>query len=146
MWCRRHAWWRRLAAGVAVGVLVICAGLAAWRSGIAPSAEPARASLIRDVVDLETGQVVRGFRIPRQPQPWRHPRTGRRTLVLPERCYWTREGRAKLDATLVVLNEVRGLPGPTMCPDCGRPVVPHNPLPPPELFRDALAERRARGR
>ncbi|MFO0972410.1 MAG: hypothetical protein U1A27_03090 [Phycisphaerae bacterium] len=54
-----------------------------------------------------------------------------------ERCYWTKDGNAKLEPTYVLLNEYVGKPGPTHCPDCGREVVPHNPMPPSEKMAAA---------
>ncbi len=48
-----------------------------------------------------------------------------------ERCYWTKEGKRKKTPTYVILNHYRGKPGDTLCPDCGRIIIPHNPPPPP---------------
>ena len=47
--------------------------------------------------------------------------------------------KAKLEPTYVLLNKYIGKPGPTICPDCGREVKGHNPLPPPELMEEARA-------
>lgn len=47
-----------------------------------------------------------------------------------ERCYWTREGGVKSEATVVMLKSyVEGPGARTYCPDCGREVVAGNPVP-----------------
>ena len=45
-----------------------------------------------------------------------------------ELCYWTKDGTPKSDPTPVLLNIYLGKSGPTFCPDCGRLVVPRNPV------------------
>jgi len=50
-----------------------------------------------------------------------------------ELCYWTKDGTIKSDPTAVLLNSYIGKPGPTFCPDCGRLVVPHNPIAQPGM-------------
>lgn len=76
--------------------------------------------------------------------PWANPRTGRRTLFPAEPCYWTKDGKAKIEPTMVLLNDYAGKPGPTLCPDCGRKVVGRNPMPPAALMMEAL-QRSQRG-
>src|SRR5262249_13038675 len=63
------------------------------------------------------------------------PFSNERTGYPAERCFWTKDGNVKLEPTYVLLNEYIGKPGPTLCPDCGRLVEPHNPMPPPEKFQ-----------
>lgn len=46
-----------------------------------------------------------------------------------EACYWTRDGGTKDQPTYVILNKHLGKEGDTICPDCGRVVVGHNPDP-----------------
>lgn len=58
--------------------------------------------------------------------PYSHKLTGYPT----EPCYWTRDGKRKSKPTYVILNEHLGKPGDTICPECGRVVIGHNPLPP----------------
>jgi hypothetical protein len=70
-------------------------------------------------------------------EPIVSPFTGRRTAWTAEACYWTRDGRAKRTPTYVVLKERMGINERTICPDCGREVVGHNPLPPADLFKTA---------
>lgn len=55
--------------------------------------------------------------------------SGGKTGYPAELCFWTADGQIKKDPTPVLLNSWLGKPGPTFCPDCGRLVVPHNPLP-----------------
>lgn len=92
----------------------------------------------RTVIDTKTGEIIRDFVIPEDStMPWTNPKTGEKTLIQGEACYWTKDGKAKLEPTYVLLNEMTGKPGPTICPDCGRTVVAHNPLPPADLLREA---------
>lgn len=58
------------------------------------------------------------------------PFTNKKTGYPVEECYWTRDGKRKETPTFVVLNETLNKPGDTICPECGRLVVGHNPLPP----------------
>ena len=122
--------------GAVVGV-----GVLAW--AIASSSLFARdpmvdAARLRPAVDVETGQRFPEFRMPNDDAPpWKNPSTGSETVWPAELCYWTRDGKATLQPTLVVLNEYLGQTGKTICPDCGREVVRHNPLPPMELMIEA---------
>lgn len=73
------------------------------------------------------------------------PYTGRKTGYPAEACYWTKDGKRKSEPTYVILNEYLGKPGDTICPDCGRLVVGHNPMPPVSVpLVDAPATRPAR--
>ncbi len=95
--------------------------------------------------DSESGRIFENYRIKDGDSwPWKHPSTGNRTLYPAEACYWTSDGQAKLEPTYVVLNSIMGKEGPTTCPDCGREVVAHNPMPPADLLVKA-AERAKSG-
>ena len=59
--------------------------------------------------------------------------SGNMTGYPAELCYWTKDGTPKTDPTPVLLNMYLGKPGPTFCPDCGRLVVPRNPVPTPGM-------------
>ena len=120
--------------------LVVAAVLVAWQIfGGPPSA--ATQSRLRDVVCIETGAAFQDWPLPEGLDfPYINPKTGKRTLYPAERCYWNRDGTAKLTPTLVVVNEARGLTGPTLCPDCGRRVIFHNNAPPMHVMVEA-AER-----
>lgn len=77
--------------------------------------------------------------------PVMSPYTNRPTGYPAERCYWTKDDKAKLEPTLVLLNTYIGKPEPTICPDCGREVRPHNPPPPASAFKEALEARKRGG-
>jgi hypothetical protein len=107
-----------------------------------PSAETNRTTLM----DGETGELFGNYRLRAgDQQPFPNPSTGRRTLYYTEKCFWTRDGKAKLTPTLVIPNQFMGKPGDAMCPDCGRKVVPRNPPPPMELMSEA-AQRQSEGK
>jgi len=92
----------------------------------------------RAVMDPETGEVFKDYWIEQGDQPPYAPRfSGERRLYPAEKCYWTEDGKAKLEPTYVVLNQYRGIEGPTLCPDCGREVTFRNPQPPDELLLEA---------
>jgi len=59
--------------------------------------------------------------------------SGQKTGYPAELCYWTKDGQPKEEPTAVLLNSWIGKPGPTFCPDCGRMVVLHNPMPVPGM-------------
>jgi len=72
--------------------------------------------------------------------------SGKETGYPAELCYWTKDGKIKKDPTAVLLNETVGKTGPTFCPDCGRLVIGHNPMPkqgdPPAPTQDEYKSRR----
>lgn len=60
------------------------------------------------------------------------PYSGQNTGYPAELCYWNKDGTYRTDhPTYVLLNKWTHTPGPTFCPDCGRLVVYHNPVPGP---------------
>ena len=90
-------------------------------------------------IDMETGQVFEDFRLRiGDTFPLKNPSTGKNTLVPAERCFWTKDGKAKLKPTYILLNSYAGKDGDTICPDCGRKVVPRNPRPPDALMNEAI--------
>lgn len=96
----------------------------------------------RTVMDSETSEVIDSFPIKEGTlYPWVNPKSGKATLYPPEMCYWTKDGKAKADPTFVLLNEFTGKQGKTICPDCGREVVGHNPKPPMNLMIEAYKAR-----
>lgn len=128
-------------AALAILAYVIGGAVAARRD------DPGVASRIRVAIDSETGELFRDYRVSEGATlPWKHPKTGRATLYPAATCYWTRDGKAKLEPTYVLLHEDVGKPGPTLCPDCGRVVVPHNPMPPTHLLVEAAEEARTAGK
>lgn len=92
----------------------------------------------RPVIDAETNELFEDYTMKDGAKvPFTNPKTGRATLYPAETCFWTKDGKAKLEPTYVLLNQRAGKPGPTLCPDCGREVVGHNPMPPVELLAQA---------
>ncbi len=78
----------------------------------------------------ETNKTFRHTPVTGELDPILSPHSNKKTGYRPEACYWSKDGRQKTKPTYVILNEVLGKDGPTVCPDCGRVVLPHNPLPP----------------
>jgi hypothetical protein len=62
--------------------------------------------------------------------PVKSPYSGKNTGYPVEKCYWTKDGKRKSEPTYVILNQHLGKKGDTICPDCGRLVIGHNPSPP----------------
>ncbi len=97
-------------------------------------------SLYREVVDSKTNEAFTNFPIGENTSyPYTNPKTGERTLFPAERCYYTRDGKVKATPTLVFVKQYENEnAGETMCPDCGRPVVRHNPAPAWSLIEEAM--------
>lgn len=120
---------------VAVGVLVYV--VFSTMQSIAN--DPRRAAAYTRVMDLETGEYIEKFPFTgeRLVFPAKNPKTGRNSLVPVELCYWTKDGKAKMEPTPVILNQWLNKSGPTTCPDCGRPVTKGNRMPPDDLMQAA---------
>lgn len=119
---------------------VVAISLCGWiiARQVAGGGDPRGETNQRVVIDAETGEVLKTYRIRENDgAPYANPNTGRRTLFPAEMCFWTRDGKAKLTPTYVLLAEYAGRKGPTVCPDCGRNVVARNPAPPMQLMSDA---------
>ncbi len=106
---------------------------------------PAASASDRVYVCVETGKPFNYTLKTGDKEPVLSPYTGKPTGYLAEACYWTKDPDgnwvAKSQPTYVVL-KTRINPSSTektFCPDCGREVVLHNPLPPPELMEAARA-------
>jgi len=100
--------------------------------------EAGESSRLRTLMDSKTGEVFADFRIDdNQQPPYENPKTGDRTLYPAEACYWSNDGRAKLTPTMVLLREWTDPGADTTCPDCGKRVVRHNPMPPTNLLEEA---------
>lgn len=91
-----------------------------------PAIEAAETNLF---MDSQTGQTFTVKVGPDMTIPMVSPYSGAATGYPCELCYWTKDGQIKTDPTPVILNSYLGKTGPTFCPDCGRLVVPHNPVP-----------------
>lgn len=124
---------KKTLAAVAAGACTLLAvGMLVYQfTGYDPGAD----SRTRTMIDAATGEVFLEYRVSDGTRaPYKHPKTGEHTLYPAESCFWTRDGKAKLEPTYVLVNEYVGKSGPTLCPDCGRKVVPRNPMPPAELI------------
>ena len=107
------------------------------------SGDAAAETEMMTVVDRDTNEVMKIKLRPGDKGPWVNPKTTKNTLYPAEKCFWTKDGKAKLNPTYVLLREYVGESGPTTCPDCGRRVRPRNPMPPMELMDEAAkADRR----
>ncbi|MBC7835079.1 MAG: hypothetical protein H7Y88_08250 [Phycisphaerales bacterium] len=121
-------------AALASGGLLIARNI----GGESPAGEETR---LRDVIDSDTGVILRDYPIKHGSSfPWKNPKTGKNSLYPAERCFWTRDGKAKTEPTLVFVKAYANSDEETLCPDCGRKVVPHNPTPPDSLMLDAAEQ------
>lgn len=131
---KRKLWLAGSAAVIAVGVL----GYLTITSVIGSGEDPASLSRQVTLMDVETGEVFRKYPLPEKATfPLANPKTGKRTLYVPEACYWGKDGKPKNEPTFVLLNELTKKSGPTICPECGRVVVLHNPAPMPSEYHKA---------
>ncbi|MGE3107940.1 MAG: hypothetical protein AB7G11_10610 [Phycisphaerales bacterium] len=92
----------------------------------------------RSAIDSATSKMYEIRIIEGDRFPWINPETGERTLYPVEACYWTRDNRATLKPTYVFVKAYAGINEKTVCPDCGREVRQHNPMPPDELMTEAV--------
>lgn len=136
---------KTIAMAIGGGIVLLVAAVLIFRAIASFGSSAGADSRRRTAVDSLSGEVFKGYAIKDgDTWPWKNPKTGDRTLYPAEMCFWTKEGEATLEPTHVILNEVLGIEGPTMCPDCGREVVTHNPMPPADLLVKA-AERAKSG-
>lgn len=117
------------------GVMLLIAGFVAWRTLTRRSA--AEDVAIQNFICAETNLPFQYEIKDGDHFPVISPHTNRPTGYPAEKCFWTADGKAKLKPTYVLLKSELGQEGQTFCPDCGREVFPHNPLPPAELMRAA---------
>jgi hypothetical protein len=117
---------------ILAAVLIVGAGIAGFlaiRSVIGPN-EGAQIANDRIFIDASTGRpfnvvLKSGLEIPVTAP------SGGKTGFPAELCFWTKEGTIREQPFAVLLNQTVGKPPPTFCPDCGRLVVGHNPVPQP---------------
>jgi hypothetical protein len=137
----------QLVAGLVLAVGLLAAFFVArnaWRSDIATFSRE------RPFIDSTTNKPFTYEISAGETYPVKAP-SGGKTGYPAELCYWTKDGKTKTDPTAVLLNAWTKKPGPTFCPDCGRLVVPHNPLPrsgdaPPPTATEYSARNDARER
>jgi hypothetical protein len=137
-------------AGKVIAALVLVVGSAAiyWSLKSSVSSETPDTAFSAMYIDVENGKPFRHTTEAGEVPPIVSPYSGKNTGYRAEACYWTASGEAKTDPTWVLLNETIGKPGPTFCPDCGRVVVGHNPMPvpgkkPPPTKDEYLASHRS---
>lgn len=121
-----------LSGGVGLFLIVLLLGTAAYmayQTFTTPTAEPVSTVFMC----IETGKTFDYAMKQGEQYPVLSPLSGKRTGFPTETCYWTADGKHKESPTYIVLNEHRGKSGDTICPDCGRVVIGHNPPPPPEV-------------
>lgn len=113
-----------------VGIALITLGLGGAAYSIFSGLHSDTDALIGDpiFIDAKTDQVFHAKLGPGMSIPIKAP-SGGNTGYPPEACYWTKDGKPKSEPTFVCLNSLKGLPEPTFCPDCGRLVRSHNPMP-----------------
>jgi hypothetical protein len=114
---------------LAIAAIVLCIGAAAWsiwsNVGQDSAVKDANALIF---MDIENGRTFKVIPTADMPYPYKSPFTGHMTCYHAELCGWTKDGHVRSEPFAVVLNSELGKSGPTFCPDCGRLVVPHNPV------------------
>jgi len=114
---------------IAGGLVMVALAIFLLRRNVGPS-EAEAISRDRMFIDAKTGkpfahEIAMGETIPVTAP------SGDKSGYPAELCYWTKDGGTKADPTPVLLKSYIGQSGPTFCPDCGRLVVGHNPMPQP---------------
>lgn len=134
---------KQIGAVVAVVASLGILGFVVARHTVLAPVSAANASRLWPAVDAETGEAFPDFKVgDGEMYPWVNPKTGKKTVYPAESCYWTKDGKAKLEPTLVILNSLLGKKNqPTICPDCGRTVTAHNPMPPTQLLVEAAKKK-----
>lgn len=134
------AWANNLKVGGSI-LAILIAIVILWLQIFGGGRDAEVSSKRRDCIDAESGEVFLEYGITTGSNaPWKNPKTGKMTLFPAEKCFWTKDGQAKLEPTLVLLNRYVGKDAVTICPDCGRKVVLHNPMPPGDLIEKAAAK------
>lgn len=110
-------------------VLLTTAGWLSYRTLYSGEQEPLDPPAIMYIC-ADSGKTFRHKPQPGETNPIMSPYSNKKTAYPAEKCYWTKDGKQKLIPTYVLLNEYIGKKEPTICPDCGRLVTLHNPMPP----------------
>ena len=119
------------AGAATAGILVVVALLVAFfvlKSSFTSEAEELAAN--RTYIDATTNKPFHVRLEAGMELPIKAP-SGGKTGYPAEMCYWTKDGKLRKEPYAVLLNSWVGKAEPTFCPDCGRLVRPHNPVPAP---------------
>ena len=143
----------RSRAGTGVAAVLVLVGLVAAVQALRGfgTSDAEAISAERMFIDATTGKPYEVELKVGMPMPAPAP-SGGNTGYPAEKCYWTKDGKEKEDPTYVLLNVYKGNKDPTFCPDCGRLVVGHNPVPgegvspPPTKEEHAKSPRGSGGR
>ena len=120
-------------------VLAIVVGLVLVIPRLFGGDELSDAANTRTMIDVESGELFVDLPLPSGAEiPFTNPKTGEATLYPAEPCHWTADGEYKIEPTWVLLNQYKNDSSVTICPDCGKSVYPHNPLPPQEIMLRTL--------
>lgn len=125
-------------------VLFVLAGGVAWYMLSGKTA--ADVAAVRVYVCSETGRTFEHKIREGEEEPIESPYTNKATGYIPETCYWTKaedgKWKAKLTPTYVLLKRKLNPDSreKTYCPDCGREVIGHNPMPRASLMKAAEEE------
>lgn len=131
---------QRKLAIIASAVFVVAVAVA-WYMTRGKSAADVAAH--RNFICSETGKTFEHTIVAGESEPIVSPHSGKNTGYAAEQCYWTKgeDGKwiAKMTPTYVLLKRKVDPKSKekTYCPDCGREVRPHNPLPPEKLMKAA---------
>ncbi|HUN80908.1 MAG TPA: hypothetical protein VMV81_05285 [Phycisphaerae bacterium] len=121
-----------LSGGLGIFVFVVVFGAAAYLTyrTLTTAPMPTSVGLPSMFVCSESGKPFEYTLKNGEDTPVMSPFSNKKTGYPAESCYWTKDGKRKSKPTYVILNSRLGKTGDTICPDCGRPVTDHNPLPP----------------
>lgn len=123
---------QRVLLGVAV-VIFAAAAVWAWRNLSGDT--PADIAANRAFYCAETGKFYEYVIQMGDTSPYPSPYSGKKTGYRAEACYWTKDangrwGRKEKPTLVIVAKEMdETTEEKTYCPDCGREVVRHNPMP-----------------
>ena len=115
----------------AIGATAAAVLLAGWMVLRQLGGGVAARSAHRVFIDANTNQTFEFTLTMGETIPVPSPHSGgQRAGYEAEPCYWTRDGKSKSEPTWVLPRaKVDPAAAPTFCPDCGRLVVPRNPMP-----------------
>ncbi len=116
---------------IPIALLTLVAGISSTRAISSYLRGGTSRAFSRTYICTETGKTFRHEPEKGETLPIYSPYSHKNTGMPGEACYWAADGKIKKEPTWVLLNSEVGKPEPTFCPDCGRLVVGHNPVPKP---------------